>query len=185
MKRRARGIYKQALSSLRICLPCLAVVLSFGLTVHGVAQTVKRATTARAPQFSRDVTFAPGDCFAMSLGSVPAGDARNFEKIYTIGGDGTINVPFAGIVRAAGLTQSQLEKVIEQKLIDERIYRWPTITITAPERPRLIKVGGVMRAPQRTYWPLELEIHLHHQPRGKSLPIDEMKRRANCAMINP
>ncbi|HEX5175600.1 MAG TPA: polysaccharide biosynthesis/export family protein [Chthoniobacteraceae bacterium] len=140
-----------------------AVVLFFGQSVL-VAQTVRRATAAppseTAPDLSETARFRPGDSFEISLGAVPpeTGDAQAFQKIYTIGGDGTINVPFAGMVRAAGLTQSQLEKAIQQRLIDGKIYRWPTITINVPEKARLITVGGQVRQPQRTYWSADMTL---------------------------
>src|SRR5688500_10032113 len=147
----------------------MRLLLCFGLALLSfpdavVAQTVRRATPA-APadtnsDFSQSATFRPGDSFEMSLGAVPAetGDAQNFNKMYTIGGDGTINVPFAGVIRAAGLTQSQLEKAIQQRLIDQKIFRWPTITINVPERARLITVGGQVRAPQRTFWSADMTL---------------------------
>jgi polysaccharide export outer membrane protein len=144
-------------------LLCFAAVLSLGHSVV-FGQTVKRATAAPSPdttsELSQSATFRPGDSFEISLGAVPpeTGDSQNFQKVYTVGGDGTINVPFAGLVRAAGLTQSPLEKLIQQKLLEGKIYRWPTITIVVPEKARLITVGGQVRQPQRTYWSADMTL---------------------------
>jgi polysaccharide export outer membrane protein len=128
------------------------------------AQTVKKAiplnTADTTSELSQSATFRPGDSFEMSLGGVPAetGDAQSFNKPYTVGGDGMINVPFAGLIRAAGLTQSQLEKAIQQKLIDGKIFRWPTITINVPERARLVTIGGQVRQPQRAFWSADMTL---------------------------
>lgn len=136
----------------------------FAIHAASFAQTVKRATAVRGAdttsEFSQSATFRPGDSFEMSLGAVPSesGDAQNFNKTYTVGGDGTINVPYAGTIRAAGLTQSQLEKTVQQRLIDEKIFRWPTITINVQERARLITVGGQVRSPQRTFWSADMTL---------------------------
>jgi protein involved in polysaccharide export with SLBB domain len=56
------------------------------------------------------------------------------------------------------LTQSQLEKAVQTKLIEEKIFRWPTITINVPERSRLITVGGMVRAPQRIFWSADMTL---------------------------
>jgi protein involved in polysaccharide export with SLBB domain len=142
---------------------CFAAAL-FSLLGSASAQTVKRATPVvpsnTQPVISESATFRPGDAFEMSLGAVPLveGDAVGFNKLYTVGGDGTINVPFAGVIRAEGLTQSQLEKAIQTRLIEQKIFRWPTVTIAVPERARLITVGGQVRQPSRTYWSSDLTL---------------------------
>jgi polysaccharide export outer membrane protein len=116
-------------------------------------QTVKRAVSA-TPDIAPTTTLRAGDTFEVSLGGVPpeSGDAQNFNKPHTVGGDGSVNIPYVGSIRAAGLTQSQLEKAIGRRLIEEKVFRWPTITINVPERARLITVGGQVGVPQRIYW---------------------------------
>lgn len=129
------------------------------------AQAVRRATPAKssvggksasaavASLFSESTTSRAGDTFELSLGAVPAeADPAVFNKLYTIRSDGVVNVPYAGPVKATGLTQSQLETAIRNRFIDEKIFRWPTITINVPERTRLITVGDQVRAPSRVFW---------------------------------
>ena len=131
------------------------------MVVASDAQSVRKAQPLAPPDrgFNENTTFRPGDSFELSLGAVPAeGDLASFNKLYTVSGEGFVNVPYAGLVRAAGLTQSQLEKSIQNRLIEEKIFRWPTITINVPERARLITVGGQVRAPTRTYWSADLTL---------------------------
>jgi protein involved in polysaccharide export with SLBB domain len=127
------------------------------------AQPGARPAQPAAPPDSgltESTTFRPGDTFEISVGAVPLleSDAAGFTKPYTIGGDGLVNIPYAGLVRAAGLTQSQLEKAIQTRLIEEKIFRWPTITIIVQERARLITVGGQVRAPQRIFWTADMTL---------------------------
>lgn len=147
---------------------CGSIALLFAIS-HSPAQSVRRATavkpapagTAQPPPSvpSENSTFRAGDSFEMSIGAVPIeGDPAGFNKPYTIGTDGFVNVPYAGLVRAEGLTQSQFEKAVERKLIEEKIFRWPTITINVPERTRLITVGGMVRAPQRIFWSADMTL---------------------------
>lgn len=151
------------------------IVFSWFALIIGVsdlcAQTVRKATpvkpaTAGKPApavadqgFSESTAFRPGDTFELSLGAVPPeADPAGFRNLYTIGGDGFVNVPYAGQVKAAGFTQSQLERAIQTRLIEEKIFRWPTITINVPERARLITVGGQVRAPQRLSWSADMTV---------------------------
>jgi protein involved in polysaccharide export with SLBB domain len=60
-----------------------------------------------------------------------------------------VNIPLAGHVRAVGLTQNQLEKAIEQKLVEAKIFRWPTATINVLPDSRAVTVGGSVRTPTR------------------------------------
>jgi len=144
--------------NLRRYLPAVAPALAVAFLTaqsRGFAQTVKRAIPAKpaavpasalADANSGSATFRPGDSFEMSLGGIPA--EYIFQKTFTVGADGMINVPYAGLIRAAGVTQSQFEKTVEKQLIEAKIYRWPTITIQMPERPRLITFGGQVRQTQ-------------------------------------
>ena len=65
----------------------------------------------------------------------PLEDAQMYALTFTIGGDGFVNVPLAGQIKAAGYTQSQLEKSIERKLVEEKIFTHPTATINVPGPP--------------------------------------------------
>lgn len=127
---------------------------------------VRRAAPVNAPEPSSaqpalsgaGAAFRPGDGFQLRLTGMPAEDAQMYALDFTIGGDGYVNVPLAGQVRAAGLTQSQLERAIERKLIDEKIFRWPTATINVPNQIRFVTVGGQVRAPNRLPWASDLTL---------------------------
>ena len=134
---------------MRQAVPCLCAVLV--VTCHAPAQSVGSAA-AVASTVRANATFQPGDTFELNLGAVPAEDHAAFSSVYTVSGQGLVKLPYVRLVQVAGLTQSQLEKAIQNRLIEEKIFRWPTITINVPEPARPITVGGDVRAPARTYW---------------------------------
>lgn len=103
-------------------------------------------------------TFRAGDVFELQMSGMPAEDSMTFQKMFTIGGDGFVNIPYGGQIRASGLTQSQLEKAIERRLIDEKIFRWPTATINVPTTTRYVTIGGAVRQPSRMLWSADLTI---------------------------
>lgn len=81
-----------------------------------------------------------------------------YSLTFTIGGDGYVNIPLGGQVRAAGLTQSQVEKAIERRLIEEKIFTHPTATINVPNQVRFVTVGGNVKAPNRLPWAPDLTL---------------------------
>lgn len=103
-------------------------------------------------------TLRSGDVFEMRLGGVPIEEATSFIAAYTIGGDGTVNIPLIGQVRAVGLTGSQLEREIEKRFIDGKFFRWPTVTINIPNQSRYAIVGGDVRAPNRIGWSADMTL---------------------------
>jgi|GEM_PF-2932379 len=119
------------------------------------------AAPAPSPQTSGSgagAALRPGDAFELRMTGMPADDAQMFGGTFTIGGDGFLNIPLAGQIRAAGLTQSQLEKSIEKRLIEEKIFRWPTATINVRNEARFVTVGGNIRAPNRIPWSQDLSL---------------------------
>ncbi|MEQ1860802.1 MAG: polysaccharide biosynthesis/export family protein [Chthoniobacteraceae bacterium] len=114
---------------------------------------------ASAPQGGGGgAAFRVGDSIGLRLGGMPPEYAAMFSLEFTISGDGYINLPLCGQIRAAGITQSQLEKAIERKLIDEKIFTNPTAMISVPNQARFITVGGNVRAPNRQPWSSDLTL---------------------------
>ncbi len=131
-------------------------------TAVGRGGTVQKAPATQRPPLALPgapgATFRPGDMFLLRLTGMPAEFAEQYRLDFTIGGDGFINIPLAGQVRAAGLTQSQLERAIEKKLIDEEIFRWPTATINVSPGARFVTIGGNVRQPNRLAWTADLTV---------------------------
>ncbi|MEO8350316.1 MAG: polysaccharide biosynthesis/export family protein [Chthoniobacteraceae bacterium] len=122
------------------------------------AIAVDRGDAGSARSGAPGTIFRLGDIFEMRLGGVPMEEAQSFAAAYTIGGDGTVNIPLIGQVRALGLTQSQLEREIEKRFIDEKFFRWPTVTINVPISTRYVTVGGDVRSPNRIGWSADMTL---------------------------
>jgi protein involved in polysaccharide export with SLBB domain len=105
-----------------------------------------------------NAVFRPGDSLDMRVSGIPAEDATAFPSPITIGADGMINITYAGQIHAAGLTQSQLEQVIQNRFISEKIFRWPTVAINVMSQQRAVTVGGSVRAPGRQPWTADLTL---------------------------
>jgi len=99
-----------------------------------------------------------GDSFDLRMTGMPIEDANMYALTFTIGGDGMVNIPLGGQIRASGLTQSQLEKAIENLLIREKIFIHPTAIINLPNQARFVTVGGEVRSPNRQPWSPDLTL---------------------------
>ena len=59
--------------------------------------------------------------------------------------NGNISLPFIGVVKASGYTSSQLEHIIQQRYLDEKIYKYITVNITLPAKRFFVR--GEVRQP--------------------------------------
>lgn len=111
-----------------------------------------------APAFAQDAVLRPGDQIEIRIGGVPAEEVSQVTGVYTVDGDGFINMPHIGKVRAAGATQSQLQGAIESTYKSQQIYTNPSITLAVPNTARFVDVGGDVRAQQRVPFTADLTV---------------------------
>jgi polysaccharide export outer membrane protein len=110
------------------------------------------------PAFGQDAVLRPGDQIEIRIGGVPAEEVSQVTGVYTIDGDGFINMPHIGKVRAAGATQSQLQSAIESSYKSQQIYTNPSITLAVPNTARFVDVGGDVRSQQRVPFTADLTV---------------------------
>lgn len=110
------------------------------------------------PLMAQDVVLREGDQVEVRLGGVPAEEVSLVSGSFTVDGQGFINLSHIGKVRAAGLTQDQLQAAIESSYKTEQIYTNPTITVSVPTAARFVDVGGDVRSPQRVAFTPDLTL---------------------------
>lgn len=108
--------------------------------------------------FGQDAVLRPGDQIEIRLGGVPSEEVSQVTGVYTVDGDGFINLPHIGKVQAAGATQSQLQGAIESSYKSQQIYTNPSITLAVPNAARFVDVGGDVRAQQRVPFTADLTV---------------------------
>lgn len=124
-----------------------------------VARPAAVAPAVPAGAVEGNATFRANDTFRLHLAGMPREHSVEYEQQpFTIGSDGYFNIPNAGQIRAAGLTQSQLERAIERKLVEEEIFRFPTATIYVEPQTRFVTIGGAVRSPARIPWAPDLTL---------------------------
>lgn len=108
--------------------------------------------------FASDAAFRDGDTIELRIGGVPAEETQLVTGSYTVDGEGFINLPHVGKVRAAGLGQAALQRAIEAAYRGGDIYTNPTITVTVPTTLRFVNVSGDVRQPRRVEYTSDLTV---------------------------
>ncbi|MEO8206924.1 MAG: polysaccharide biosynthesis/export family protein, partial [Chthoniobacterales bacterium] len=86
-----------------------------------------------APNLSaQDIKLRGGDQVEIRIGGVPSEEISQVSGSYTIDGEGYVNMPHIGRIKAGGLSQSQLQQAIEGGYKSQQIYTNPSITVLVP-----------------------------------------------------
>lgn len=105
-----------------------------------------------------DAAFRTGDTIELRLGGVPAEETQLVTGAYTVDGEGFVNLPHVGKVRAAGLGQAALQRAIEAAYRTGQIYTNPSITVTVAATLRFVNVSGDVRQPRRVEYTSDLTL---------------------------
>ena len=94
-----------------------------------------------------------GDSIVIKISGVPAEEIAVVSTTYDISDNGTVNLPYIGQVRAAGMRPSALQQSIQGAYRSAEIFTHPTIQV-APNRgeganTQVIFVSGEVRTPSR------------------------------------
>ena len=107
---------------------------------------------------AQDARLREGDQMEIRIGGVPPEEIAQITGTYTIDGQGYVNMPHIGKIRASGASQSELQAAIENAYRSQQIYTNPSITVTVPNMARFVNVGGSVRSPMRVPFTADLTI---------------------------
>lgn len=111
-----------------------------------------------AATFAQDAVLRPGDQIEIRLGGVPSEDTTLVSGQYQVDGQGFVNMPHIGKIRAAGTTQAALQNTIESTYKSQQIYTNPTVTVNIPTTARFVNVGGDVKGPRRVEFTPDLTV---------------------------
>jgi len=105
-----------------------------------------------------DAALRTGDTIELRIGGVPGEETQLVTGAYTVDGEGFVNLPHVGKVRAAGLGQAALQRAIEAAFRTGEIYTNPSVTVTVASALRFVNVSGDVRAPRRVEYTSDLTL---------------------------
>lgn len=108
--------------------------------------------------FAQDAVLRAGDTVELRIGGVPTEEIQQVSGPYTVDGEGFLNLPHIGKVRAASATQAQVQAAIESTYRSQQIYTNPSITLLVPDTARFVNTTGEVKAPQRVPFTADLTL---------------------------
>lgn len=105
---------------------------------------------------AQDAVLRVGDPVEITIAGVRPEDAAEINKVYSVDGEGYINLAHIGRVRANGLTPGKLSASIQAAYKAADIFTNPTIAIVQQAATRFVTVGGEVKAPQRVPYTSDL-----------------------------
>ncbi len=122
----------------------------------------------------------PGRAVQITISGVPAEEKGRFESIYPVSEAGTINMPFIGQVRAAGLRAEQLAESLQAHYKAAGIYNNPTFqvidTSSKTIEQQVVHVGGQVRGTGPKPWNRTLTLWQAIQAAGGPTEFGSMNR---------
>lgn len=93
-----------------------------------------------------------GQSVIIKILGVPAEEKGKIDETYPVSENGTVNMPFVGEIKAAGLKAGALSKSIQHAYREAGIYANPTIHVFANDsetivKKRIVHLGGHVKSP--------------------------------------
>ncbi|MES2923432.1 MAG: polysaccharide biosynthesis/export family protein [Verrucomicrobiota bacterium] len=122
-----------------------------------------------------------GKSINITIANVPEEDKATITNIYPVSDGGTVNMPFIGAVRAAGLRDNELAGILQSRYKSAGIYTNPTIQVISnmggvKPNEETVTVGGQVRSPGPVPFAKELTLWGAIQARGGATEFGSMRR---------
>ena len=122
-----------------------------------------------------------GTSVQITILGVPAGEKGKVDALYPVSNNGTINLPFIGRVRAAGLSSEALSSAVQNAYRNAEIYTNPTIHVVSTAEganvtEQMVHIGGQVRRPGPVRFTKDLTIYQAVQSAGGATEFGSLKR---------
>lgn len=108
--------------------------------------------------YAQDARLREGDQLDVRFGGVPADETAQLNGQYQVDGQGYINMPHIGKIKALGSTQAEVQMAIENAYRSQQIYTNPTVTINMTTQARFVNVNGDVKSPRRVEFTADLTV---------------------------
>jgi polysaccharide biosynthesis/export protein VpsN len=140
---------------MRVPRPILAASALVALLFVAGCETTAGTGATRNPQVAASASAAqlrPGDSITVTLSGIPDPSTNPVQ----IDEQGSISLPFLGVIQAAGLNTGELSQTIRDAYLSRRFYT--SISVSATVTERYIYIGGEVQRPGRIPWSPDLTL---------------------------
>ncbi len=122
-----------------------------------------------------------GTSVQITIMGVPAEEKGKIDALYPVSQNGTVNLPFIGKMRAAGMSPEALSAAIQSAYRSAQIYTSPTIQVISTTegggvREEMVHIGGQVRRPGPAKYNNNLTIYQAIQAAGGATEFGSLKR---------
>jgi protein involved in polysaccharide export with SLBB domain len=122
-----------------------------------------------------------GTSVQITIMGVPLEEKGKVDAMYPVSANGMVNLPYIGVLRAAGLAPEALAASIQNAYKAAEIYTSPTIQVVstaegAGVKKELVVVGGFVRRPGPVEYNNNLTIYQAIQNAGGATEFGSLKR---------
>ncbi len=122
-----------------------------------------------------------GTSVQITIMGVPLEEKGKVDAMYPVSANGTVNLPYIGVLRAAGLAPEALAASIQNAYKSAEIYTSPTIQVISTAegggvKKELVVVGGFVRRPGPVEYNNNLTLYQAIQNAGGATEFGSLKR---------
>jgi len=122
-----------------------------------------------------------GTSVQITIMGVPLEEKGKIDAVYPVSESGTVNMPFVGVIRAAGMRPETLAASIQNAYRSQQIYTNPTIQVIDTRggltaREQMVHVGGQVRRTGPVNFQRNLTIYQAVQAAGGATEFGSLKR---------
>lgn len=122
-----------------------------------------------------------GKAITITISNVPPEDKATVNGTYPVSDSGMINMPLIGQIRAAGLSNSALQNLLQERYKSSGIYTNPTIQVIISGEggtvvQETVTLGGQVRRPGPVPYAKELTLWQAIQAAGGATEFGSMRR---------
>ncbi len=122
-----------------------------------------------------------GTSVQITIMGVPLEEKGKIDAVYPVSESGTVNMPFVGVIRAAGMRPETLASSIQNAYRSQQIYTNPTIQVIDTRggltaREQMVHVGGQVRRTGPVNFQRNLTIYQAVQAAGGATEFGSLKR---------
>lgn len=148
------------------------------MSLKSIALCLTTAISFLSPALSQIET---GSSVQITIMGVPGEEKSKIDAIYPVSDSGTVNMPFIGNIRAAGLRPEALAVSIQNAYKTALIYNDPTIQVISTRegagvREQVVHVGGQVRRTGPVAFQKNLTIYQAVQAAGGATEFGSLKR---------
>jgi len=129
---------------------------------------------------SAQAEIKAGRAISLTINGVPSDDKARFDGTYPVSEAGMINLPYIGMIRAAGLKSDQLSRNIQSLYQSQKIYSNPTVNVLVSTADTLVEetvhVGGQVTRTGAVKFAQGLTLYQAVMQAGGATPFGSLRR---------